>query len=103
MENILVIKQPYTSERSKGDIKKPRLRLTINRFYLKKRCVALYLLFALGIVLISFQVFVLGSLLMIFSVGLLYILKDLDEAFAIDLNFKRDDPFNDSLNQDLKF
>ncbi|WP_194974175.1 hypothetical protein [Aquiflexum lacus] len=72
-------------------------------FYAKKRCFLLYGLMIGGIGLILLSKFILGTLILLFSAGLLFLLKDLDEALTLDLNFSPSDEVNHDLKKDLDF
>ncbi|WP_194776971.1 hypothetical protein [Pararhodonellum marinum] len=104
MENVIVLQKRavVTEEKAAKKIKVAPI-IKKSNFYLKRRCLALYGMAIIGMVLMYVQWMYLGTLVALLSLGLVFILKDLDEAFSIDLNFKPEDSFNENIKRDLEF
>lgn len=104
METTIIVQEaPVTVETRKEANIAIKSKSKKPNFYVKKRCIALYVAFALGIVLLFAAKFFLGASLILFAGGLLFLLKDLDQALTLDLNFNPKDQTNTKINEDLNF
>jgi hypothetical protein len=104
METTIIVQEtPLTVKTKKGVSRTVKSKSKNLGFYAKKRCIALYAAFILGIALLFVSKFFLGASLILLACGLLFLLKDLDQALTLDLNFNPKDQTNKKINEDLNF
>lgn len=104
METTIIIQDAPAAIETKKEISRTaKSKSSKPIFYAKKRCIALYMLLALGTALLFASKFFVGASLIFIAGGLLFILKNLDEAMTLDLNFNPKDQTNSKIKEDLNF
>lgn len=104
METTIIIKEAPAAIATKKEINEAAKSKPRNfGFYAKKRCITLYVAIIAGVALLLASNFLLGATLIFFASGILFLLKDLDEAMTLDLNFNPKDQTNNKIKEDLNF